>query len=64
MTTFKDYIKQHRGIDMPEGDISMDWFEENHLPMIVECIYCGTTMAAPDAMVDDDEYLCCKSCAE
>lgn len=49
---------------MPEGDISMDWFEENHLPMIVECTYCGTTMTAPDAMVDDDEYLCCKSCAE
>lgn len=64
MVTFKDYIKQHLGIDMPEGDISMEWFEENRLPMIVECDHCGTTMAAPNAMVDDKGYFCCESCAE
>lgn len=67
ITTFKDLIKTDFGIEMPDGDISMDWFEENKLPMLVECANCGATMASPAALIDktdDHFYFVCHDCAE
>ena len=37
---------------------------EEDLPMIVSCSCCETTMVLPSAMVDDDGYIYCGSCAE
>lgn len=67
ITTFKEFIKTEFDIEMPKGEIPMDWFEENKLPMLVECADCGTTMASPAALVektDDRAYFVCEHCAE
>lgn len=67
ITTFKELIETDFGIEMPEGDIPMDWFDENNLPMLVECSSCGCTMASPAALIDktdDHFYFVCESCAE
>lgn len=67
ITTFKDLIKTDFDIEMPEGDIPMDWFEEHKLPMLVECASCGATMASPAALIDktdDHFYFVCHDCAD
>ena len=62
MRTVKQYILEEMGIEMPKGEISGSWFEENNLPMIVQCTCCGMTMALPSAMVDDEGKIFCDSC--
>ena len=62
--TAETWILEEMGIEMPKGNINGSWFAENQLPMIVECSCCGTTMALPSAMIDDDGYICCHNCAE
>ena len=64
MKTAKEWIKEKRGIEIPAGEISGEWFMENRLPMIVACSCCETTMILLSAMVDDDGYAYCGSCAE
>lgn len=63
MKTFRNFIKDEFGIEMPRGNISGKWFSENGLPMIVACTCCGMTMAAPSAWVDDDGQCFCGGCA-
>ena len=63
MRTAERYIFEEMGVEMPKGEINGYWFAENHLPMIVECSYCGMTMALPSAMIDDDGTIYCHSCA-
>ena len=64
MTTFSKFIANRYGIEMPSGDIPGSWFVENGLPMIVACSCCGTTMASPWSLVDEDGNCYCGSCAD
>ena len=63
MITFRNYILQNFGIEMPSGDIHGNWFAENGLPMIVACTCCGSTMMAPSAWIDSDGSCYCSDCA-
>lgn len=63
MRTAEKYIFEEMGIEMPKDKIDASWFLDNHLPMIVECSCCGTTMTLPSAMIDDDGMIYCSSCA-
>ena len=63
MRTAEAYILKKWGIKMPEDVIPGSWFDENGLPMFVECSCCGMTMALPSAMLDDDGNIYCFSCA-
>ena len=63
MTSFSDYIKYNFDLEMPHGEISGEWFSENHLPIIVRCSCCDMTMASPSAWIDDDGYTFCSRCA-
>lgn len=62
MQTFAQWLA-NKGIEMPQGDIDAGWFEKNNLPMIIGCIYCGTTMAIWDAYIDEDDLVYCADCA-
>ena len=64
MKSFADYIKEHRNLEMPSGNIPGSWFVENSLPMIVHCTCCEMTMASPSAWIDDEGYIYCSDCAE
>ena len=63
MRSARQFIFEEMGIQMPEGNISGEWFAENHLPMIVKCAYCETSMALPSALVDNDGTIYCHNCA-
>ena len=62
MKTFRNFIKDEFGIEMPKDNIPGSWFVENHLSMIVACTCCGTTMSSPSALIDDDGYCYCSDC--
>lgn len=64
MRTAERFILEEMGIEMPKGKINGSWFAENDLPMIIECTCCGTTIALPSAMVDEDGYCFCSSCID
>lgn len=64
MKTFKNWFEDNYNEEMPEGRISYGWFLEHDLPMIVHCICCDGTMLLPNAIVAEDGYLYCHSCAE
>lgn len=64
MKTFERWLKDECGVKMPHGTINGEWFSERGLPMIVECTCCGSTMALPSAMIDDEWHTYCASCAE
>lgn len=63
LRTAEQYIKEEFDIEMPKGNINGSWFAENNLPMIVSCTCCGSTMALPSAMIDEDGHIYCSSCA-
>lgn len=63
MITFFDYLRE-RNIEIPEGDISGEWFHKYGYPMVVRCSCCGMTMATPSALIDDLGYTYCPDCAE
>jgi len=63
MKTFKNFIKDEYGLEMPRDSIPGSWFSKNGIPMIVACTCCGMTMAAPSALIDDDYQCYCSSCA-
>ena len=56
------FLKDRFGLEVPTKEIPGSWFIENDLPMIVSCACCGSTMALPNAMIDDDGYTYCVSC--
>lgn len=62
LRTAEQYIKEEFDIEMPKGTINSSWFTENNLPMIVSCTCCGSTMALPSAMIDEDGHIYCSSC--
>ena len=64
LRTAETWILEEMGVEMPKGNINGAWFAENQLPMVVECACCGTTMMLPSAMVDDDGFVFCRTCAE
>ena len=64
MKSFEEYIREKYGIVMPSGTISGAWFAENGIPMVVACTCCGMTMAAPNAMVDEEGHAYCWDCAD
>ena len=59
----KIWIKEEMGIELPKDNIPGSWFAENHLPMIVRCTCCDTSMVLPSARIDDDGEIYCPSCA-
>lgn len=63
MISFSEYVKQSRGVEMPHGEISGAWFQEQRIPMVVRCTCCGMTMASPSAWIDDEGYTYCSDCA-
>lgn len=65
MKTFYQWYKEVSGKDISEQKtFPGEWFVERGLPMIVECTCCGSTMALPTALIDDDNYLYCSTCAD
>ena len=62
MVSFKEYVEA-RGIEIPEGNISGEWFSKYGYPMVVRCACCEMTMAIPSAYVDDEGYTYCADCA-
>lgn len=62
LRTAKQWIKEELNIEMPEGDISGEWFTKNRLSMIVCCTYCEMTMALPSAMIADNGEIFCQNC--
>ena len=62
MKTFRNFIKDEFGIEMPHDYIPGNWFLENRLPMIVACTCCGMTMTSPSALIDDDGQCYCSFC--
>ena len=63
MKTAKEWLKEEMGIELPKGIVNGSWFAENHLPMVVQCTCCGTTMALPSARISDDGTIYCENCA-
>ena len=62
MITFTAYMeKQH--IKIPEN-MTGEWFITNKLPMVVRCTCCDMTMTLPAAMIDDEGYTYCTTCAD
>lgn len=65
MLSFRDYVSQNLGVQMPGGPvISGGWFAENHIPMVVRCCCCDMTMASPSAWIDDEGYTYCGGCSD
>lgn len=62
MVSFSEYVKA-RGIEIPEGNISGEWFSKHGYPMVVRCSCCEMTMAIPSAWIDDEGYTYCADCA-
>ena len=64
MKTFEQWLKDERGIEMPQGEVPGSWFTQHNLPMIVRCTCCYSTMALPSAMVDENGFTYCPSCID
>ena len=64
LRTAEKYIWEEMGGETPKGEIPGSWFAEQGLPMIVECTYCGMTMALPSALVDNDGNCYCHGCVD
>lgn len=63
MKTFEQWLNDNFNESMPAGSVNAEWFVNRNLPMIVECTCCTMTMALPSAMIDDDDYIYCSTCA-
>lgn len=64
MQNFKEYVESHGYEKVPKGNIPGAWFQKNGLPMVVACYHCGMTMASPTAMIDEQGFAFCPTCAE
>lgn len=63
MKTMLEYLEEN-GIEVPEGEVNSAWFKEHHLPMIVRCTDCDSTMVLFSAKIDDEGFLYCQHCAQ
>ena len=63
METFSAYWLRVHKEKLP-NEIPGTWFSQRDLPIIVQCRCCDMTMALPCALIDDDGYVYCSSCAE
>lgn len=61
--TAKDWLLKEMNLEMPEGNIPGSWFAENGLPMVVQCTCCCSTMALPSALITEEGFVYCPSCA-
>ena len=63
--TFSEWLKETRGEDLPEGNISAQWFVGRNIPFVVECAYCKMSMciASDSVRIDEDGRIYCKDCA-
>jgi hypothetical protein len=64
MKTFHEWYNDQFEDNVPSEIINGAWFVERGLPMVVCCTECGTTMALPNAYVDEDGHVYCSSCKE
>ena len=68
MKIFHEWYNEQAAADndaedrVPSEIINGTWFAERGLPMVVSCTKCGTTMALPNAYVDDDGHTYCSYC--
>ena len=62
MISFEQYLKD-RNIEVPEGNVTGDWFAHHGYPMVVRCCCCEMSMAIFSAWVDDEGYTYCGDCA-
>ena len=62
MRTAEKFVFEEMGIEMPIGSVPASWFDENHLPPLIECSGCGTIVTFESAMIDDDGLCYCSSC--
>ena len=62
MKTFRTYILDEFGIEVPHDNIPETWFYENGLPRVVACASCGMTIASPSALIDENGFCYCSSC--
>lgn len=63
MMSFFDYVSSNMKVEIPQGNISGEWFSRNGLPMVVRCSCCDMTMASPSAWIDEDGDVYCGLCA-
>lgn len=63
MRTAEKYIFDELSVEVPKDEIPASWFDENDLPMVVECTCCGSTMVLLSAMIDDNGFCFCRECA-
>ena len=45
-----------------DGNIPLEEFERNGLPMIVECTACTMTFLLPNGFIDEDGHTYCCGC--
>ena len=64
MRNFKQWFTERFPKENLPSSMSGKWFAEHGLPMIVSCTCCTSTMALPNAMIDEDGQIYCSSCAE
>ena len=64
LKTFEEWVRDKFNEELPKGEINGVWFSEKGLPMVVRCTCCEMTMALPNAIIDEDGYTFCASCAE
>ena len=65
MKTFKEWYRDVSGIepDYETTENKLLWLKETYLPMTVSCTCCGGTVTIFNAFVDDENRVCCPSCA-
>lgn len=62
LRTMERFLKEERGIETPET-VTGAWLKERKLPLFVECACCETSMLIFSAMVNDEGFCFCPSCA-
>lgn len=62
MQTFNEWLKENFDEELPSGNISMDWFNNRRLPMVVSCANCEETMCLPNTYIDEVGRCFCKNC--
>ena len=63
LRTAEQYLREERGLEMPTDHINGSWFAEKGLPVVVSCTCCGSTLMLPSALIDEEGYCYCSSCA-
>lgn len=62
--TFEEFVYEECDIDLPEGDIPAEFFDEHHIPKQVCCDYCGKIVPTHKAFIlTFDQGALCPECA-